>query len=427
MERKSLFVFVTAGALRGSVLTLVLFASACAPRYAIPPAPAELREEGPQVEIVVMPFEWSGAAEKPLSGAGAGMAYGLANGALLGTAPAFICGAGEPITCALGLLASVVTIPVGGVVGATAGAAIARPEEEVEAAASRFLAIMNATPIDEQLAYAVQQNARKVGVGRVTLYEEEAGTRPEGPHQENPGESIRLVVQIDRLEMALLGKLDPDVVFTESVTATAFRAGTSSPFFARRWVHESRRTNFFDSLGNEGLLLKAVIAESQQALAGTLVEQTFLWPTPFPLEAKAKKAGVETVLIGQSLIEQGQKSSRLFISGPAPAKPLPEPGASPSSRAVPVETAVPGRFGSDAEAAAYYAELREREESAYRLKLADIAADSECISALPGPSTYRKCVIAKDRARRERDSAMDRIDALEKQGLRWDEVSSLSR
>ncbi len=405
-----------AGSAAGLLAALAL--SACAPKLAIPPAPAELREQPGKVEIVVMPYDWRADSEKPLSGAGAGAAYGLANGAIIGAMPIGLCSGGEPLSCTLGLLASVVTIPVGGVVGAAAGASMARSEAEVEGAALNLDNALKTSSFDAQLADALRQEARRAGVEQVQLYDEDDPSAASASDAKAPlPEGLRLLVRIERMEMEMVGKLDPDITFTESVTATAFRPAQGTAFYTRRWIHKTKPVNFFDSVQNDALLLRSTLAGAQQVVAKALVEQTFLRDELLPLDQARSFHGVETIPVSQTLVEIGRSQSTARLPAmPAPSAPTTPPGEPESGPWNQDEN--PASFASEAEAEQYYSALRAQAEQTYARRLEDIAADQECINAQSGPSYYRKCVLGKERARRDRDIALIRIQDWERRGLR---------
>lgn len=399
-------------------LLAVLLLSACAPKLAIPPAPADLREQPGNVEIVVMPYDWEADSEKPLSGAGAGAAYGLANGAMIGAMPIGLCSGGEPLSCAVGLLTSVVTIPVGGVVGAAAGASMARSEAEVEGAALNLDNALKTSSFDAQLADALKQEARRAGVERVQLYDAgdpAASAAPGAAVQAS--EDLRLLVRIERMEMQMLGKLDPDITFTESVTATAFRPAQGTPFYTRRWIHKTKPVNFFDSVQDDALLLRSTLAAAQLVLAKALVEQSFLRDDLLPLDQARSFHGVETIPVSQTLVEIGRSR------GPSGAPARPESGTAAAPPKQPdreqqEQSAIAAEFATEAQAGQYYALLRAEAERSYRQRLEEIADDQECINAQSGPAYYRKCILGRERARRDRDIALVRIQDWERRGLR---------
>ena len=237
-----------------------------------------------EVAVVSLPLAVRGPIADPVKGAGAGMMSGAGQGALGSLAVgASVCYSGHPYGCAAGVALGIVLALPAAIVGGIVGASVAHPAEEVDMATVALRgALDGATPSSEIARYMVELRGPRVAP--VLHLGNGAPDRASVGYDALAKQGLASVVElvVTRLELNVIGNIDPDVSLQVTVRARLLRAADGVELYRRVWLYWGPESNYFDAAADDAAPLRAGIDVANRALAARIVDDLFHKVTPEP-------------------------------------------------------------------------------------------------------------------------------------------------
>lgn len=269
--------------------TLVAFAatSGCATLLPAPSPSETLRAELGTVGVVAARSAPETTLRIPSRGPAAGAARGAGRGALVTVRTGFqaaagTAGSGEAgaLVALLAVAAGIALMPVGAVVGAIHGAAVAQPAAHVDAAEAVVRRVLATPGIHERLRDGVAETARsRIARPRVVVpvvLGEAAG------YTSLANEGIDTVLEVSVSHLAVSGewKVDPPLEVRLTVQARLVRVSDGAVLHTFAPTSWSRRRSFVEWAWHDAEPLRQEVDRGLGALAEAVVEELFLLYVP---------------------------------------------------------------------------------------------------------------------------------------------------
>jgi hypothetical protein len=267
----------TRAAIRFPTATLFLVLAAglpgCATTEFAPPAP-EVRAQLGAVTVVPVSARASRAVDDPVKGAGRGALSGAGQGAASGfLVGASFCQTPDPLACAFGLVLGTALAVPGAVVGSIAGASLAHPAEEVEAATASLVAAMADARPHEDVARQIAEAKHLPHDLRAM----DAGAYVAGDYSQLAEDGRDSVLEIEAvlLELYVAGDIDPDISPKLTVQGRLVRAGDDVELYSRTWLYWGQERDYFEAAADDARLLRQDLQDGYEALAARIANDLF--------------------------------------------------------------------------------------------------------------------------------------------------------
>jgi hypothetical protein len=324
------------------VLMLVAV-SACETATFDPPSSA-IRQQMGKVAVSALPYHVFAKLEEPSKGAGEGAASGAGQGALLGgLGPVYgFCGTGDGFACLFGIALGAVLVIPSAAIGGVVGAVRAHPEGEVLSASKSLQEAIRSAQISESVkrhlllmsigfglkplppaplpARHVQQphpfpdavSAPLSDAGAISKPlevpdpDDPQGEAPDGqwappepePLPAAPGFDTLLEISTRSFELAVSGKIEPDIAPKIAVQARIIRSRDRRELYRRSWLYWGPERDFFEASAANAALFRDDLELAYRALASRIRDDLFV-----SLEAETQRPPQEGKIVTLAALE----------------------------------------------------------------------------------------------------------------------------
>lgn len=260
---------------------VLLCVTACETVEFEPPS-AAIRQQMGRIAVVSLPYQPFSKMAEPTKGAGEGAATGAGQGAIIGGLGPIrgFCGTGDPWACLFGVALGAVLVLPSAAIGGVVGAVRSHPEEEVNAASKNMeQAVRNA-----EISESVQRQFQLMGVGlgleplQAAFTDER--TSYDREYLKTAGYDSLVEISIISFQLAVSGKIEPDIAPKISVQARVIRGQDLQELYRRTWLYWGPERDYFDAAADDARLFRDDLELAYRALASRMRDDLFTNLTP---------------------------------------------------------------------------------------------------------------------------------------------------
>jgi hypothetical protein len=223
----------------------------------------------------------SGQLPDVVEGAGEGALRGAGEGAMAGLYPLVALGQAGPIGMLIGAALCVVTVPLGLIIGTTAGAASAHSPEEVAAAQSDMLAALEEVDPLSTLLARIAETGNFRTLSRFVICDPAAP----GADCTTATSGVGALVEVKSLQVAFISneqgfgeRWSPDLTPFVIVTAAVLTGAGKQELFHGSWRYRGKLVDFFDLADNGARKFTLEVLRAIDAIGDAIVADAFIGP-----------------------------------------------------------------------------------------------------------------------------------------------------